>query len=669
MHGRSLVLIFALTLLIPGTVLLVFGARALIQERQLVDLQMRERLDTSAGSAVREIERAVDEWTAALARIASGAALDPASLSPTMRSAFSEAGGAVAISRTGDRVTIWPPRSLLNDLTVMPLAADAKASAALLNAEAFELGGTDHPRAIRLYQQLLARPGAETARIVHRLARTYRKSGNHDQALRLFQGLQASPGMVGTLPAALVGRYEVCAHWARRNNSSELSSCALDLYERLVHGEWRLSKDRYAYYAATTRDWLSTSSGAAATTAQLSRHEDARRTLTDAAEVVYERLCNEALVAAPLRAESLQGVVALSLCANTTGSPVGAALLIARRSLETDVLPQLLTATVDSGSHVAVFDRDNNALFNSAGADRVPDALAVTRDAASSSLNWRVRVWSKDPASFATMLVNRQRMYVLTLALVIASLGFGTYATIRVVRRELQIARLKSEFVSTVSHEFRSPLTAIRQLGELLMRNRVPEARRPEYYERITRESERLGHLVENLLDFAQMEEGRKRYHLQRVETAAWLRRTVADFQSMREGTGTVVEATIPESLPAVTADATALTCALHNLLDNAIKYSPGERIVWLEADARDATVTIRVRDRGVGIAAADKEQIFERFFRASGDITRQVKGAGLGLSLVKHIVAAHNGRIDCDSRLGEGTTFSIHLNADMAAS
>ena len=90
---------------------------------------------------------------------------------------------------------------------------------------------------------------------------------------------------------------------------------------------------------------------------------------------------------------------------------------------------------------------------------------------------------------------------------------------------------------------------------------------------------------------------------------------------------------------------------------------------MWLEADARDATVTIRVRDHGVGIDDADKRQIFERFFRASGDITRQVKGAGLGLSLVKHIVVAHNGRIDCDSRLGEGTTFSIHLNTDMAAS
>ena len=173
---------------------------------------------------------------------------------------------------------------------------------------------------------------------------------------------------------------------------------------------------------------------------------------------------------------------------------------------------------------------------------------------------------------------------------------------------------------------------------------------------------------MENLLDFAQMEEGRKRYHLQPLDTTDWLQRTVNEFQSLREGNAATVAATIPESLPILHADSAALSCAIHNLLDNAIKYSPGTDTVWLEAEGDGAGVTIRVRDRGVGITEHDRRQIFEKFFRVNGEITRQVKGAGLGLSLVHHIVAAHNGRIECESQPGHGTTFSIHLTAAVPA-
>jgi signal transduction histidine kinase len=250
-----------------------------------------------------------------------------------------------------------------------------------------------------------------------------------------------------------------------------------------------------------------------------------------------------------------------------------------------------------------------------------------------------------------------------TLIFVVALLIFGSYITTHIVKRELEMARMRADFVSTVSHEFRSPLTGIRQLGEMLLHGRVTgEEKQRRYYKMIVQESERLGRLVENLLDFSRMEEGRKEYRLAPLNTSVWLRELVADFQSQIAGEGISVVADIPGELPTISADSEALGCAVHNLLDNAVKYSPGSKTVWLDAGAGNGDITISVRDRGVGIPERDRRHIFDKFYRVDGEISQKVKGAGLGLSLVRHIVTAHGGTVDYESRVGEGSTFSIRL-------
>jgi len=251
------------------------------------------------------------------------------------------------------------------------------------------------------------------------------------------------------------------------------------------------------------------------------------------------------------------------------------------------------------------------------------------------------------------------------LIFVVALLVFGSYITARTVRRELEVAKMRADFVSTVSHEFRSPLTGIRQVAEMLFRGRVAGAERQHYYHKmILQESERLGRLVENLLDFSRMEEGHKEYRFAPLDTSVWLRKLIESFQSEINESEISVVADIPEDLPAISADGEALECAVHNLLDNAVKYSPGSQTIWLEAAAGNGEVTISVRDHGVGIAEPDCNHIFDKFYRVDGEISLQVKGAGLGLSLVRHIVAAHGGSVDCESRVGEGSRFSISIPA-----
>ena len=170
----------------------------------------------------------------------------------------------------------------------------------------------------------------------------------------------------------------------------------------------------------------------------------------------------------------------------------------------------------------------------------------------------------------------RQNFFLFVVVMALALLLSGGYLTLRTVRREMEVARLKSDFVSAVSHEFRSPLTGIRHVGELLRDGRVKsEERRQEYYGMICRESDRLARLVENLLDFSRMEEGRKEYRFAPLETGEWLRNLAEEFQAETAASGVKLEVLLPDRLPALKADREALSCAVHNLLDNAVKYSP----------------------------------------------------------------------------------------------
>jgi signal transduction histidine kinase len=293
----------------------------------------------------------------------------------------------------------------------------------------------------------------------------------------------------------------------------------------------------------------------------------------------------------------------------------------------------------------------------------------VTHDFRTDDTPWLLRIWPGRPEAITADIKQRQALSAAMLAFVVVLLGFGTYITIRIVRRELEIARLRADFVSTVSHEFRSPLTGIRQLGGMLLDGRVTDpAKQQGYFRMIVQESDRLARLVENILDFSRLEERRKEYRFEPVEPTPWLQKLAADFEAEIALTGAAVKADIPDGLPAISADREALGSAVRNLLDNAVKYSPGTKTVWLDAADEGGEIRIAVRDRGVGISEQDQKHIFDRFYRADGEISKRVKGAGLGLSLVRYIVTAHGGTVACQSRVGEGSTFTIRIPAAQAA-
>ncbi|MCR4376236.1 MAG: sensor histidine kinase [Acidobacteria bacterium] len=650
--GRHLVLVFTLTILLPGLVLAIVGVRALIQERALAAQEMRERLDRSAALAAQQLGRELQTWRTLLDAVGRTGTIDPGALPDWLRESAAEPGAAALVAAGPDGVRVWPRDALAYqpwpELTAAPRPPALPRP--LAEAERVELGDKDYPRAISLYQNLFAQAaGDQRAWLLHRLARVYRKAGRANEARRTFETLAArTTDHVGALPADLVARYELSSDEAAARHANRAPARALALYRDLVGGSWPLEKTRYLYYADTARAWAAAGRPPSEEVIRLSTLDEAKRGLAEA--FVLDA--------------GVGGFVIMSRPTNGAPRAPRIALAVATRWLQAHRWPDLFAALAVDGLDVGLVASNGDVLYGEPPATTsagVP--LAASRPVQEGRLSWRVEVRPAHADAWSANLARRRTVFVTMLIAVLALMSFGTYLTLRVVRREVEIARMKSDFVSTVSHEFRSPLTAIRQLGEMLMRGRVPnEARRQEYYERITSESDRLARLVENVLDFSRMDEGRRPYALVPIDTSAWLNELAARFEAHASQNGHQLITDIPARLPELLADREALSTALDNLLDNAVKYSPAPAAVWLDANARDGGVTIRVRDRGIGIAPVDQPHIFDRFYRGTDGTAREVKGTGLGLSLVQHIVQAHGGCVTFESRSGEGTTFSVHL-------
>jgi signal transduction histidine kinase len=262
-----------------------------------------------------------------------------------------------------------------------------------------------------------------------------------------------------------------------------------------------------------------------------------------------------------------------------------------------------------------------------------------------------------------------RRNFLLTLALsllmTLVTIG-GLLLGLRAAARELKLSQMKTDFVANLSHEFRTPLSSILALAELMRLRRVKDASEAqEFGEYIDSQGRRLMQLINHILDFSRIESGRKEFNFERADVREILSEAIeACAGRLRQSGHTIRLETAPSPLPLPRLDPDALALAVTNLLDNAIKYSrqAGEIVVSLNRSKNSVEIT--VRDHGIGIAREEQQHIFEKFYRVSTGLVHDVKGSGLGLAIVQRIVLAHQGRITVESELGRGSAFTIHLPA-----
>jgi signal transduction histidine kinase len=254
-------------------------------------------------------------------------------------------------------------------------------------------------------------------------------------------------------------------------------------------------------------------------------------------------------------------------------------------------------------------------------------------------------------------------LYGAALAVVLAAVLLAGYLVLRDVHREAATAEMRATFVASVSHELKTPLTSIRAHAETLLLGRTRGAETTsQYLSAIVNESERLSRLVDSVLEFSRIEQGRKTYHMRATRLGDIVRAAATTMEYPLTQFGFTLTVMSDDEEPTLAGDPEALTQALLNLLSNAMKYSGHARRIEMRTGTRDNEAFVDVVDHGIGIPREERARIFERFHRIRCEDTDGIAGAGLGLALALHVVEAHRGRIVVSSDVGHGSTFSVRI-------
>ena len=266
-----------------------------------------------------------------------------------------------------------------------------------------------------------------------------------------------------------------------------------------------------------------------------------------------------------------------------------------------------------------------------------------------------------DPA--APLAFRNRTLYIALLVLLYLGIGVGFGLTIREMRRAYKLSRMKTDFVANISHELRTPLTGVRLFAETLRAGRAegPEEVR-QCVAMLSTEADRLSRMVEKLLDWSRLEAGRTSLELERTEVPALLDRIGQAYRAQQLPASYQTE--LDPQLPPVNVDRDAMAQVVLNLLHNAVKYTGEDKRIRVRARRAGRNVAIEVEDNGPGVRPHERKRIFERFYRADDLLSRQTEGTGLGLAIAKRIVELHGGRIELDSRVGQGSTFRVLLPA-----
>ena len=677
----------ALSVVVPGLVLAWYGMQAVLQEDELYRATLRTRAEGLAAALFRDLgdrmRNTVQRLDDATAAAAPSWASDPESAADLVRDTEPLTAGVLVLDAGGElRFPLKAATSLVDRIGGQS-AARAYLRPLLREGEQLERDG-DLRAAVDAYRAAITAVPGQRGRAVARLAaaRCLLKAGDHEAALAEYEALtrdHPDDRDLHDFPVGALARLQSAIALQGLDRDEEAATVLVELLDGLQPG-----RGTYGGYGETAV---------------------ARRAVRMLSDGLLEH-------APPGRRPDLttvrKRVGALSAKQSEQALVLGLLPTLATDSLVSDVRPrhfQLHTATVDDkvllfarawwdrgeGARRIIVHLDERALRREIEASlltaaranpefqielvrRVPDTgdrpdFRVVRPLEPWLPGYALVVSGSDdvlvgPARKQQRVVRLGMIAGLLVIIIVGILVIG-----RAVNREMEIARLKSDFVSNVSHELRTPLTTIRIMAEMLAMGAVPAGpKQEEYFRNMLSESERLSRLINNVLDFARIEEGRKKFSFGMGDLADALYEVERITGDYVRSEGFTLNTEIADDLPATAFDRDAIIQALINLMSNAVKYSGEDKRVEMGARAERDSIALWVRDHGPGIDERDIPHLFEKFYRGGDHMTREVRGAGLGLSIVHHIVSAHRGRMQVQSKLGEGSTFEMILPVSTVA-
>jgi len=620
--------LFGVVTLVPAAILVWLGWRLIDQDRRLEIPRAEERLnhtaDRIAAGLAHELRATLDQmpgWLAAPPPVVAARAV-------IVRI------GPQGVTAHAGRPLVFAP-AVASEITLP--------STIWRDGEALEDRG-DLEGAARVFRSLSAslEPDIRAGALV-RLAGDLRKLGRVDDALKVYRamGVPSQTRLMGE-PADLVARAAACEMLAGAGRHDAQRQAALALSEDLAAGRWAIDRATFEFRTKQLAQWIPAKDSSDA------------EALADAVATFWSDRTAPPASREPAGARSLW-LGGHGFLVAWHREAAGWLVLAAPASFIAEVWQPVWAGET---AQLILVDEDGHELL---GGALSPDARAVSRQLSSSGLPWTLRVAEVVSPADTAATDARRRLMAIGLGVLVFLILAGGAVVAGAIQKELAVARLQTDFVSAVSHEFRTPLTAMSHLTDRLQRdpNIAPERRRA-YYDALARDTLRLRRFVETLLDFGRMEAGTRRARLEPADLARVVAGVVDEFRQDAAAGYHAIALSPAAALPPVPLDRDSFGHALWNLLDNAAKYSPPDAPIEVELGRQGNRAVVRVRDHGAGVPAIERRRIFEKFVRGADQQTSGVRGTGVGLALVRQIARAHGGEVRLESAGESGSVFSL---------
>jgi len=693
---KRIILIFFLTILVPSIFLGIFGVRAIKNERFRIAKQLENEHRRAADYLVSQVKNHFRELGSGLQNLAhsssvterdypgiKNAVVGHLSENPLMEFVF------IAY---GDSEPFFPQfqTARLAKMSSLPEFTGPQL-ARLKRAEGYEFGQKRYDLAVSSYRELFQQTKDHDlkAQMLANMARVQAKSQDYEKAIENYQAVIAeyrTSSSSSGLPLAVLSGLQLITCYSELGDLENALKTALILYRDLCGMTWDLAEAQFKTYCSLVDEAIVEID--AATRNELTGADFSRE--MDRLKAVYEERIGQWRAMKDIEQEVIPDLKSRMIrSSDFTSSPwfyskvvgdtpylIASVLLLQTEDAE---LPRIVGAKADheylignvlsrliedmefsEKTDIVITDLDGRPLLEEIDPNRGQATIVAFFD--DNFPPWKIEFFPRSTSGFVGIEL-RKSFYFWTIVVLLVVLIFGAALIVRTVSHEMGVLKLKSDFVSSVSHEFKTPLTSMRTLIERMQEGKVRDkAKMDQYISVIAQDTDKLTRLVGNILDFSKMEEGKREFDFTETDMLRLVSRQIQKFQKDEFFKDFSIRSQVKGDIPTLSADQQAVSQAMINLLDNAMKFSPDKKEIHVRLSADVKNVILEVEDKGIGIPPDEMDKIFEKFYQGKNAMKQTVKGAGLGLTLVKHTVEAHGGKVSVKSRVGVGSTFSLNF-------
>ncbi len=692
---KKLIIIFFLTIFLPSISLSIFGIRAIRNERFRLAKQIENENRGAAELLKRQINSRFMELESDLQKLAKHPSIfgrNRQAIRDLISSQLADNNlieQIFIVYRKGEsQFPLFEPASV-KTLSFSPLLLKSYQREKLKRAEEYEFKQKEYRGAVLLYQELfnLLKEKNHQAQMLNNIARCLTKSKSYRQAINNYSKISNDYPESTTssrLPLALIARLQIIDCYQKLGDFENSLNSSLGLYRNILQAQWNLSENQFRTYSSLAEETITRIFSENPEDFPLEEYgkefEQLKKLhrekiqqwqlINDIEQEIIPELRRRLIQAkgynpSPIRHSKamedrnflISAVMIPDESGNNSFGMLG--LKIKNEYFKEKVLGEIIE-NIQFGENTNVVISNLSGLVLLGNKDQTTPPPTITEFFENNFPPWRVELFASKTGGLGLVEL-KNSYYFWTILTLIIVLIFGAFLIVRTISHEVEVLRIKSDFVSSVSHEFKTPLTSIKALAERLQEGKVKDTSKAEqYFSVISQDTEKLIRLVKNILDFSKMEEGKKEYEFEDTDVGQLVAGQLENFRKGELQKDLKIHTQIPKDIPHLFADRDALSQAIINLFDNASKFSPDKNEICVNLKSDAENVIIEVKDKGLGIPHDEINKIFDKFYQGKNTLRHSVTGTGLGLTLVKHIVEAHGGRISVESKVGQGSTFSL---------